>query len=62
MLGRPIGANEIYRILISEIIVRAFNARGPREKWVDWARENKEQSATLNQAMILAHDMGMIDG
>ncbi len=62
MFGRPIGAGEMFRIVTSENIVRAYNARGPREKWAEWARENKEQSTLLNQAMILAAKMGLIDG
>ncbi len=62
VFGRPIGANEMYCIIVSENIVNAARARGPREKWVEWAAENKELSKMVNQAMILAHKMGMIDG
>ncbi len=62
VFGRPIGANEMYCIITSENIVNAFNARGPADKWEEWARANKSESKRLNQAMILAHNMGMIDG
>jgi len=51
----------MYCIIVSEKIVSLFNQRGPADKWVDWAIANKEDSIMLNRAMILAHNMGMID-
>lgn len=61
VMGRSLGVIEMRRMIVSENIVNAYNTRGPSDKWAEWAKENKDQSALLNQAMILAAKMGLID-
>lgn len=62
VMGRTLGVGEMRRMISSENIVNWYNQRGPSEKWAEWAKANKPQSAALNQAMILAVKMGLIDG
>ena len=51
MLGRPMSAGEITRMLVAEKIILAFRARAQAADWVTWAKEHKEDSDLLALAM-----------
>ena len=51
VLGRPMSAGEIQRMLVAEKITLAFRARAQAADWVTWAKEHKEDSDLLAIAM-----------
>lgn len=63
IMGRPyLGAGEIMRMQAAEKIVSLYQARQRYADWTLHARDDEAGSAFLNHAMMLAHEMGFIDG
>lgn len=50
VMGRPLYAREIKRLLVTENIITGYKARETSENWVEWARDNRALSALLMQA------------
>jgi len=51
VLGRPMSAGEIQRMMLVERIVTAFRARAQASDWVEWSKSNREDSDLLALAM-----------
>ncbi len=47
ILGRPLGAGEVRRLVTAENIVKAYQGRAAAENWATWANENPVLSALL---------------
>lgn len=60
MLGRPLGAGEIRRMITAENIVRAYTERKRSTDWAGWASANPTEARLLDQA--LRASLGVNDG
>lgn len=56
VLGRPMGAGEMRRIVVAENIVNAYRNRQAADDWVKWAQDYPDEAALLNGAMKAAND------
>ena len=59
--GRPLGANEIRRMEMSESVIDIYQERELSGDWGAWAESNPEKSKFLNWALKCAVELGMID-
>lgn len=50
VLGRPMSAGEIRRMLIAERIAMAYRSRETAKNWATWAIENEEEANLLAMA------------
>jgi len=54
VLGRPLGAKEIYCINYIDNIVYAYDDRKRAENWAEWTSNNKDMAQVLNKAQRIA--------
>jgi hypothetical protein len=62
VMGRPLGMGEIRRLATCQNVVVWHTERSRQENWAQWAEDNPEKDAILNEAMRLAKEMGLTDG
>ena len=55
VMGRPLYAKEINRLMMSENIVRLYQERLNSPNWAAWASENPDGSALLNYCAELVN-------
>ena len=60
VLGRPLGAGEIFRISTVKAIVNMYREREASPNWPAWEKMNPERKAYLDEAYKIAVELGMI--
>ena len=60
VLGRPLGAGEIFRITAVKNIVNMYKDREASPNWAAWEKQFPERKAYLDEAYKLAVDMGYV--
>jgi hypothetical protein len=60
VLGRPLGAGEIFRISTVKNIVNWYRERENSPNWAAWEKVNKERAEYLASIHKMAVDMGYI--
>jgi len=54
VLGRPLGAKEIFRINYIDNILHAYDSRKRAENWATWTQENRDMARMLNKVQRIA--------
>ena len=62
VLGRLLGAGEIFRITAVKNIVNMYKDREASPNWAAWEKQFPERKAYLDEAYRIAKDMGYING
>ena len=62
VLGRPLGAGEIFRITAVKNIVNMYKDREAYPNWPAWEKMNPERKAYLDEAYKIVVEHGMIRG
>ena len=60
VLGRPLGAGEIFRITAVKNIVNMYKDREASPNWAAWEKQFPERKAYLDEAYKLAVEHGMM--
>jgi hypothetical protein len=60
VLGRPLGAGEIFRITTVKNIVRWYKERESASNWAAWEKMNPEKAGFLDEVHKLSKDMGYV--
>lgn len=56
--GRPLTANEIKRMNVSQNIINWFNERATSQNWATWNMEHRDYARILSDASKVANDYG----
>lgn len=58
VLGRPLGAGEIRRMIAADNVIRAYKSRQNSDNWATWAIKNPMYAQTIAEAIKLAGEDG----
>ena len=52
VIGSPVGAGELKRMIAAENVISAYQERARNKNWATWAKENPNKAALLEIALV----------